>query len=44
MHRICLITTDQFGDESTKRVWLDDLLLGEPDLTADIDALFGDAR
>lgn len=36
---------DRDGNETgTRRAWLDDLLLAEPDLSADTDALLGDAR
>lgn len=43
--RLYIPSFDREGNETgNRRAWLDDLLLQEPDLTADIDALFGDAR
>lgn len=43
--RLHIPTFDREGNETgTRRAWLEDLLLQEPDLTADIDALFGGAR
>lgn len=42
--RLLIPSFDREGNEtSTRKAWLDDFL-GDPDLTSDLDTLFGDAR